>query len=128
MIRLARLEDIPELISMVSDNPDTLLPRTFESYRDLLPTTYVAEVDGKIAGSCVLEVYSPKIAEIRTVVVRDEFRRKGIGQALVQTAIAEAKRQQIYEIMVVTSNLEFFKSLDFGQCLNEKYALFLHGK
>ena len=128
MIRLARLEDIPELILMVSANTDTLLPRTVESYSALLSTTYVAEVDGTIAGSCVLEVYSPKIAEIRTVVVRDEFRGKGIGTALVKTAIDEAKRQQIYEIMVVTSNLPFFKSLDFGQCLNEKYALFLHGK
>lgn len=128
MIRTARIEDIPEVLKMVSDDPETLLPRTYESYKELLPTTYVAEIDGAIAGSCVLEVYSPKIAEIRTVVVRREFRGRGIGASLVKTAIAEAKRQQIYEIMVVTSNLPFFKSLDFGQCLNEKYALFLHGK
>ena len=128
MIRIARPDDIPTILAMVEKNLNTLLPRSKENYQELLKSTFVAEEDGVIAGSCILEVYSPKIAEIRTLVVGEEFRGRGIGRQLVEAAVAEAKRQNIYEIMVVTSNVPFFQSLNFGACLNEKYALFLNGK
>lgn len=128
MIRTARLEDIPTLVTMVEKNLDTLLPRSKENYQELLNSTFVAEEEGGVVGSCILEIYSPKIAEIRTLVVAEEFRGRGIARQLVEAAVAEAKRKNIYEVMVVTSNVPFFQSLNFGACLNEKYALFLNGK
>jgi amino-acid N-acetyltransferase len=128
MIRTACSDDIPMLLAMVEKNLDTLLPRSPENYQELLNSTFIAEENEVIAGSCVLEVYSPKIAEIRTLVVAEEYRGRGIGRQLVESAVAEAKRRNIYEVMVVTSNVPFFQSLNFGACLNEKYALFLNGK
>lgn len=128
MIRRASRDDIPAILELVSTNLGTLLPRTHEDYAELIETTYVFEKDGRIVGSCVLEVYSPKIAEIRSFVVHNDYRRQGVGKALIAEAVAEGRRRNIREIMVVTSAREYFEKQNFGACLNEKFALFWNGR
>ena len=90
--------------------------------------TYIFEKDGRIVGSCVLEIYSPKIAEIRSFVVHRDYRSQGVGKALIAEAVAEGRRRNIREIMVVTSAREYFEKQNFGACLNEKFALFWNGR
>lgn len=127
MIRRAELSDIPAILELIAQSPDKLLPRSAQDYKDLIGNTWVAIDDSRVVGCATLEVYSPKIAEIRSVAVHKDYRGKGHGKELVRTAAAEAKARNVYEVMVVTSSPEFFKSLGFGACLNEKYALFLGG-
>lgn len=128
MIRKAVESDIPHIIDLIEKHPETLLPRSHSDYRELLDFTWVADLNGIIAGSCVLEIYSPKIAEIRSFVVDEGYRGKGVGKALISAAVAEAENRKIREIMVVTSAREYFEKLNFGACLHEKYALFWNGK
>jgi len=128
MVRKARLADIPAIVRLVAAHPETLLPRSEEEYRELLDTTWVAEIDGQVVGSCVLEIYSPKIAELRSFVVQQEFRDRGVGREMAQAAVAEGERRNIREILVVTSSPEYFEKLGFGESLHEKYALFWQGK
>ncbi len=128
MIRKATLNDIRGILELVNANLGTLLPRTSSDYEELIETTYVCEKDGRIAGSCVLEIYSPKIAEIRSFVVHKEYRSQGVGKALIAEAVAEARKRNIREIMVVTSAREYFEKQNFGACLNEKFALFWNGR
>ncbi len=127
MIRQATIEDIPFLLKLIEQSADTLLPRTSEEYKELIGNTWVAIDDDKIVGCATLEIYSPKIAEIRSVAVDPAYRHRGHGSDLVKVAAACAKAKNVYEVMVVTSSPEFFKSLGFGACLKEKYALFLGG-
>ena len=126
-IRPATPLDIPAIETLIRDNPDTLLPRHEGEIDRLIDSFFVAEENGQIIGCCCLEVYSSKIAEIRSVAVKRDARKQGIGSLLVTRAIAEANSRNIREIMVVTSNLHFFEQLEFGPCLNEKYALFWKG-
>ena len=127
MIRKAVPTDIPPILELVKANLGTLLPRSYEDYVELLPMTWVAVSGDKVVGSCVLEVYSPKIAEIRSFVVDKDYRGKGFGKGLIDAAVAEARGRQIHEIMVVTSTPQYFEKLNFGACLGEKYALFWNG-
>ena len=127
VIRKAVREDIPGLVELVSENLERLLPRSEEDFSELIETTWVAEEQGKIVGCATLEVYSPKISEIRNVAVKAGFRAKGYGQTLVETAVEEARFRGIRQILVVTSSPEYFEKLNFGPCLNEKYALFWNG-
>ncbi|WKZ57351.1 MAG: GNAT family N-acetyltransferase [Bdellovibrionota bacterium] len=128
MLRKATPADIPGIIALVNQNLDKLLPRSAEEYLELIDLTWVVEEAGEIVGCATLEVYSPKIAEIRSVAVRHDRRHKGYGGQLVRAAADEAKRRKIHEVMVITSTPEFFQELGFGACLHEKYALFLGGK
>ena len=132
LIRKAEQRDIPGIVALINQNLDKLLPRSHSDYSELIENTWIAESEGaegaEIVGCASLEVYSSKIAEIRSVAVRADLRGQGIGKLLVQAAAAEARRRNIREIMVVTSTPKFFQELGFGACLDEKYALFLDGK
>lgn len=126
-VRKATPEDIPGIQALIRANQDKLLTRTDDEIRELLPLWWVIEDEGEIVGTCCLEVYSPKIAEIRTLAVRSGSRGRGYGAALVHTATDEAQRRRIPQVLVVTSTPEFFEALNFGPALNEKYALFWKG-
>ncbi|MCC7451102.1 MAG: GNAT family N-acetyltransferase [Anaerolineae bacterium] len=129
MLRNATRKDIGAIQHLINTNLDKLLPRKDEELLELIDgnTFWIVEDAGEIVGCCCLEVYSAKIAELRSLAVRDDCRGKGYGELLVNAAIEEANRRQIKQVLVVTSTLEFFQKMNFGQCLNEKYALFWNG-
>jgi amino-acid N-acetyltransferase len=128
MLRKARPEDIEPVRELIMNNLEKLLPRTSEELRELIDTMWVVEDSGRIVGCCCLEIYSPKIAELRSLAVAENFRHHGYGELLVNEAVAEARRHNIRQVLVVTSTPEFFEGLNFGACLDEKYALFWMGK
>ncbi len=128
MIRKATETDVQAVVALIAGDPDHLLPRRAAEVADLLDTTWVSEEAGRVVGCCVLEVYSAKIAEIRSCVVHPDYRRRGIGRALVSSAVVEGRRRKIGEILVVTSAREYFERLGFGACLNERFALFWGGE
>jgi amino-acid N-acetyltransferase len=129
MLRKATPADVENIRRLIETNLDKLLPRSTEEIAELIEMFWVLEEeDGRLAGCCCLEVYSPKIAEIRSLAVSEDCRGKGYGEILVNAAIEEAQRRNVKQILVVSSTPEFFEKLNFGPCLNEKYALFWTGK
>jgi amino-acid N-acetyltransferase len=123
-IRKAKLSDFTAIDTLVKVNPKTIVPRREEEYQELIESFWVAEIDNQIVGCVCLEVYSRKICEIRTLIVKDSVKGQGIGKALMQIALEQAKKQNIPQILVITSDPEYFAKLGFGSELNEKYALF----
>jgi amino-acid N-acetyltransferase len=124
IVRKAVPADVDGILSLVDSNTDRLLARDRDEIVSLLDTFWVAADGQEIVGCCCLEVYSPKIAELRSLAVRPSHRGRGLGAALTALAVEEAERRGIPQVLVVTSNREFFERLNFGPCLNEKYALF----
>lgn len=103
-----------------------LLPRTIEEMGDLIANGFVAERDGQIVGFAALEVYSKKLAEVRSLAVSPELQGHGIGRQLVQACIDRARERNILEVMAITSSEEFFRACGFDFTLpGEKKALFL---
>jgi GNAT superfamily N-acetyltransferase len=51
----------------------------------------LVEVDGRIVGVAAMHQTGEKIGEIKRMYVRREFRRQGIGRALLEALIAEAQ-------------------------------------
>ncbi|CAG0985928.1 MAG: GNAT family N-acetyltransferase [Anaerolinea sp.] len=123
-LRNAIPEDIPAIQALISRNSDKLLPRSDDEIRELLPTWWVVIENGEVVGTCCLEIYSAKIAELRSLAVRDDCRSKGYGSMLIKRATSEADARKIPQVLVVTSTPDYFAGLDFGPCLNEKYCMF----
>ncbi|MDX1567239.1 MAG: GNAT family N-acetyltransferase [Longimicrobiales bacterium] len=126
-IRAATPEDFEEVEAFIQDFVDEgrILPRTTEELRNLLPQGFVAEIEGKIVGFAALEIYSPKLGEIRSLAVDDDLRGRGIGRALVRACIGRAEERRIFEVLVVTSEDAFFQRCGFDYTLpGEKRALF----
>ena len=128
VIRPATQDDLSELTSVVDHfvRANRLLPRTVDELQELLPTGFVATHNGRIVGFAALEVYSPKLAEIRSLAVMEEMQGHGIGKHLVDECIRLAQSRRIPEVMAVTSSDDFFRSCGFDYTLpGEKKALFI---
>jgi amino-acid N-acetyltransferase len=127
MLRKATPTDVKPIVRLIEANPDKVRGRTQAEVRALLGTFWVIENHGELVGCCCLEVYSPKIAELRSLVVRDDCRGKGYGKLLVHAALEEATRRNIPQVLALTATPAFFHHLQFGPCLNEKCALLWNG-
>lgn len=103
-----------------------LLPRTADELTSLLPTCFLAESQARIVACAALEIYSPKLAEVRSLAVSAEFQGTGIGKRLVQACVELAHERRVLEVMAITSSEHFFKSCGFDFTLpGEKKALFI---
>lgn len=127
MIRKTKPNEINaiyELIAIAAKQGQILL-RSKEEIGQVLPSFYVAIENDKVVGCCSLEIYSPKLAELRSLAVLPEHQGKKIGRQLVNVCIQEAKEKNIFEILAVTDKVAFFEKLGFSTCLNNQYPMFL---
>jgi N-acetylglutamate synthase-like GNAT family acetyltransferase len=129
VVRPATAYDVSELAVFIHPfvEQDRLLPRTEEELAELIAHGFVAETDGRIVGFTALEVYSPKLAEIRSLAVEAECQGQGVGKRLVRACVQLARERNILEVMAITSSETFFKNCGFDFTLpGEKKALFVH--
>ncbi|MCA9012385.1 MAG: GNAT family N-acetyltransferase [Planctomycetaceae bacterium] len=127
-IREASRDDIPQLEELVVHfvTANRLLPRTTDELCDLIPFGFVAVIDEGIVGFAALEIYSAKLAEIRSLAVHEQHQGKGIGRGLVQRCVELAVHRNILEVMAITSADGFFQACGFDFTLpGEKKALFM---
>lgn len=126
-LRPARLDDVPRLQQFITPFVDRgrLLPRTVHELEELMTHGFVVEHQGQIVGFAALEIYSPKLAEIRSLAVSPEHQGQGLGKALVEACLHRAKALDVFEVLAVTSAEEFFRKCGFDFTLpGEKKALF----
>jgi N-acetylglutamate synthase-like GNAT family acetyltransferase len=127
-IRPARGADVRALADLIAPfvEKKILLPRTIDELALLLPNYFVADDGGRIVGCAALEIYSAKLAELRSLVVMPEYQGLGVGKKLVEACINRAREEQVLEVMAITSSEDFFRSCGFDFTLpGEKKALFL---
>jgi amino-acid N-acetyltransferase len=127
-VRPARAGDAEAIATLIGRfvQVGTLLPRTAAEIRELIATGFVAESQGKIVGFAALEIYSSKLAEIRSLAVTGEQQGLGLGSQLVGACVELAGKRNILEVMVITSSEEFFRGCGFDFTLpGEKKALFI---
>lgn len=128
-VRLARTGDVAEIRALIEPHvaSGTLMQRATEEIELLLPTFVVAERNGSVVGCAVLEVYSSRLAEVRSLVVTPQLRGAGLGRRLVEACLAMARERRVLEVMAITSNEDFFRVMGFDFTLaNERKALFIN--
>lgn len=110
------LKDIAEMIALVEPEvkKGVILPRSQEEMANTIRSYYVAKAEGRIVGFCALHIYSPSLAEVRSLIVKEEYRSNGIGKGLVELLLEEGKRLGIEEVLVLTYQERFFKALGFS--------------
>jgi N-acetylglutamate synthase-like GNAT family acetyltransferase len=127
-IRPAQVADLPQLQELVDRfvQANRLLPRTADELHDLVPSGFVAIAEGHVVGFAALEIYSPKLAEIRSLAVDPDYHGRGIGRGLVSRCVQLAVSRNVLEVMAITSSDGFFKACGFDFTLpGEKKALFI---
>lgn len=115
MIRKAKISDVKEIQSLVNHYADSgqMLPRTLNELYEDLRDFHVFEENGSLIGVCALHVSWDGLAEIRSLAVRKDRIKSGIGTALVRQCLAEAAQLQAERVFVLTYQDGFFKKLGF---------------
>lgn len=73
----------------------------------------MAETDGIVIGCGALHLYGTHLAEIRSIAVAPEEKRRGAGRALVAALMQEAERQSVTCVCLFTRTPAFFAHLGF---------------
>lgn len=84
---------------------------------ETMDVVLIAYVDGKPAGGAALRRYSEKEVEVKRVFVREEYRKRHIGSALLKELIVRAKAMG-YQRMI----LETGAFLEASVCLYRRYG------
>ena len=93
-IRAATIADVPAIHDLLETyaNKGNLLPRSINEIYRHLRDFFVIELNSKIAAIGALEIFTEDLGEVRSLVVADEYERRGLGRLMVQRIIAEPAR------------------------------------
>jgi amino-acid N-acetyltransferase len=118
-IRAAVPKDAKRIKELIAKHPKQLVQAHLPKSRDF----FVAEKNGCIVGCCALEVYSKRMAEIRSLVVDERYWRQRIATNLIKECLKKAKKLRVFEVLSVTGSVLLFENQGFKMFNNEKYAL-----
>ncbi len=129
LIRKAKASDVDAIFILVNfyAKRGKLLRRSRADIRKNIRDFFVAVKAGDLVGCASLDVYSRKMAEMRSLAVKPSQTNSGIGGELVNACLARAKKKQILEVMVISSEENFFKKCGFNYTLpGQRKALFIN--
>lgn len=112
--QLTEIAAIKRLLDSAAEEGSVLrrpLMELYESVRDFY--TYADEQG--IGGCCALHIDTLDLAEIRSLVVRSDLRRHGIGARLLNACLEEARSLNIEKVFCLTRNPAFFASQGFTE-------------
>mgnify|MGYP006452129627 CR=1 FL=1 len=115
LVRAAEPNDLNAISVLINFYADlgNLLPRSKNQIVDNLEHFIVAEIDSNIVGCASLELFTPNLAEIRSLMVAAEHQRLGIASKLINTLIARARDLNVQRVMALTYVPELFHKHDF---------------
>ncbi len=124
MVKLvkATLNDIPQMQKMVvSEVKDgVILERSEDEVATNIRSYILAKIENELVGYVALHIHSPRLAEIRSLIVSSEHRGKSIGKKMVESALVEAKKLGVgEEVLVLTYLPEFFIKMNFIEIAKE---------
>ena len=125
IIRQATITDVHTISSLVNyyARQDRMLFRSMANiYKNLL-SFMVAEENDKVLGCCTLEVIWADLAEIKSLAVEKEQNSRGIGKALIKSAIEKAKQLHIARLFALTLEPAFFEKLGFEEISKQKLPM-----
>jgi amino-acid N-acetyltransferase len=114
----AKLSDIPAMQALVvSEVKDGIILNRTEDEVATNIRSYVLAKDGdKLVGYTALHIHSRRLAEIRSLIVDEAYRRQNVGQRMVQFTLDEAKNLGVEEdVLVLTYLPQFFLKLNFKE-------------
>jgi amino-acid N-acetyltransferase len=116
-IRKAKISDVRQIQKLIelSAKKGEMLSRSLSELYDNLRDYYIyqEEGQGQILGTCAIHICWEDLAEIRSLVVREEYNRRGIGTKLIEACLSEAISLGLYRIFALTYKPDFFRKFGF---------------
>ncbi len=115
LIRRALVSDVHNILELVNElaAEQVMLPRSPASVIENIRDFHVAEVDGAFAGCGALSVIWSDISEVRSIAVRPQHQKLGLGRQIAEELITEAEALGVARVMAFTYVPGFFEKLGF---------------
>ena len=120
IVRPARRGEMASIRKLIALFPDELVQNDIPR----IPSFFVAEHRGEIVACCALQVYSRRLAEVRSLAVREDYRGQGIAARLVDACRERGRQRRVRQLFAVTSYPDFFERRGFTVHAGWKTALF----
>jgi amino-acid N-acetyltransferase len=120
-IRRALTRDAVQIHALVNNfaKQEQMLPRTLLSIYENIRDFHVAVDGDRVLGCSALHFTWGDMAEVRSLAVDETTGRKGIGRALVEANIAEARQHGLVQVYAFTYVTGFFEKLGFRVVAHE---------
>jgi len=117
MIRKPTLKEVSSIKKLLdlSAREGRVLARPIVELYETARDFFVFMKDDDVAGCCALHIDLEDLAEIRSLVVREDLRGIGVGRQLVETCLDDARRLDIARVYALTRSQEFFTKLGFRE-------------
>lgn len=117
----ARLSDIPNMQKLVEPEVEAgiILPRTSDEIATNIRSYTLAYKDNELVGFCALHIHTPFLAEIRSLIVKENYRGQKIGEGLINKCLDEAKTLGLQKVLTLTYKQSFFERLGFVEIPKE---------
>ncbi len=115
VVRPARTADVKAIRALVDSYaaPGQMLAKETVTLYESVQEFMVAELDGAIVGCGALHILWEDLAEVRTVAVKKDLNRQGIGHKILEAIIKRAGEVGVEKIFCLTFQTEFFGSHGF---------------
>jgi amino-acid N-acetyltransferase len=117
-IRKAKITDVREIQKLIerAAKKGEMLPRSLAELYDNLRDYVVFQDEAgepRMIGTCAMHICWEDLAEVRSLVVEEEYQRRGIGSKLIDACLSEAISLGIYRIFALTYKPDFFRKHGF---------------
>ena len=117
LIRSARTSDVPRIQKiaepLVADR--ILLGKEMVELYESIQEFVVAELDGEVVGFGALHVMWQDLAEVRTLAVDVNNKRRGLGAAMLTELLQRAKALGVHRVFCLTFEVDFFQRHGFAE-------------
>jgi len=114
-VRKAVSGDVPDIAALVNQFAETgaMLHRTDDELYEALRDFTIVRLDGELMGCAGLHMMGQDLAEIRSLAIREGHQGQGLGRALVEGCLDEARSLGIARVFALTAKPGFFEKLGF---------------
>lgn len=109
---VVNIADMQNLV-LADVNNGNILERSSAEMATTIRSYTVVYHNNILVGFVALHIHTTELAEIRSLVVHEDYRGQGIGSELILKATAEAKNLDIQKILVLTYQQKLFEKYDF---------------
>ncbi|HCJ67639.1 MAG TPA: N-acetyltransferase [Elusimicrobia bacterium] len=122
MIRKAKVTDVGEIQKLINYYAEQkeMLPRSLNELYENIQDFFVDEKNGKIIACAALHVVWEDLAEIKSLAVKLEYKKHGLGAKLVKKCLQQAKSLRVKKVFVLTFKPQYFKQFGFKELSREK--------
>ncbi|MFH0942276.1 MAG: N-acetyltransferase [Chloroflexota bacterium] len=116
-VEKARISDVPQMHQIINTfaGKGVMLPRPLSELYENIRDYFVVRQGERVVGCASLHVSWDDAAEVRSVAVIDESQHHGVGSALVEACLNEARELGIATVFCLTYQPEFFGRFLFSQ-------------